>query len=247
MSSTNKTPNLELSQFIGSDKPTWLGDVNGDMVKIDTGVATAIETAENAEQTASSLQTTVGGLQTTVSGHTSSISSLQSAQTTQGNAINDLASDQAATESIVNGLSAKVGTANISSVAPDLSQAVVVLAEREVATGEGNYSLTEVDTGLKWIDGKTIYKKTINFGQLPNATGKAVSSIITGITKIIDFKMIADAVNGSVLPIPYASGGSLTDNIRLNLTLTTNEVGVSVFTYIDRTSYSAYITIYYVK
>lgn len=36
MSSTNKTENIILSQFIGSDKPTFLGDYNSDMVKIDT-------------------------------------------------------------------------------------------------------------------------------------------------------------------------------------------------------------------
>lgn len=36
MSSTNKTTNYELSQFVGSDKPAWLGDYNQDMSKIDT-------------------------------------------------------------------------------------------------------------------------------------------------------------------------------------------------------------------
>lgn len=38
MSSTNKTTNYELSQFIGSDKPAWLADYNQDMSKIDTGM-----------------------------------------------------------------------------------------------------------------------------------------------------------------------------------------------------------------
>ena len=36
MSSTNKTSNYELSQFIGTDKPAWLTDYNQDMSKIDT-------------------------------------------------------------------------------------------------------------------------------------------------------------------------------------------------------------------
>lgn len=35
MTATNKTENYELSQFIGSDRPTWLGDYNSDMSKID--------------------------------------------------------------------------------------------------------------------------------------------------------------------------------------------------------------------
>ena len=35
MSSTNKTTNYELPQFISTDKPTWLGDFNGSMQTID--------------------------------------------------------------------------------------------------------------------------------------------------------------------------------------------------------------------
>ena len=35
MTATNKTTNYQLSQFVGSDRPTWLGDYNDDMSKID--------------------------------------------------------------------------------------------------------------------------------------------------------------------------------------------------------------------
>lgn len=35
MTATSKTENYELSQFVGSDRPTWVGDYNGDMSKID--------------------------------------------------------------------------------------------------------------------------------------------------------------------------------------------------------------------
>ena len=38
MASTNKTTNYELSQYLGSDKPTYLGDYNSDMLKIDAGM-----------------------------------------------------------------------------------------------------------------------------------------------------------------------------------------------------------------
>ena len=34
MSSTNKTTNYNLSQYIGSDKPTYLSDYNSDMFEI---------------------------------------------------------------------------------------------------------------------------------------------------------------------------------------------------------------------
>ena len=35
MAATNHTENYNLSQFVGTDRPTWLVDYNGDMAKID--------------------------------------------------------------------------------------------------------------------------------------------------------------------------------------------------------------------
>lgn len=35
MPATNHTRNYNLSQFVGTDRPTWIGDYNGDMTKID--------------------------------------------------------------------------------------------------------------------------------------------------------------------------------------------------------------------
>lgn len=54
MSSTNKTNYYDLSQYIGTDKPTYLGDYNSDMSKIDAGIHSAVETATTANQTAGS-------------------------------------------------------------------------------------------------------------------------------------------------------------------------------------------------
>lgn len=53
MTATNKTTNYELSQFVGTDRPTWLGDYNSDMSKIDT------QLKQNADDIASA---TAGGL-----------------------------------------------------------------------------------------------------------------------------------------------------------------------------------------
>lgn len=48
MSSTNKTPNYVLPQFIGSDVPSWLNDFNDAMNKIDTAIKAAESTANSA-------------------------------------------------------------------------------------------------------------------------------------------------------------------------------------------------------
>lgn len=53
MTATSKTANYELSQFVGSDRPTWLGDYNSDMSKIDA------QLKQNADDIASAA---AGGL-----------------------------------------------------------------------------------------------------------------------------------------------------------------------------------------
>lgn len=54
MSATNLTKNLKLPQFIASDKPSWLGDVNGAMKNIDDGIGVIKGDITKASDTASS-------------------------------------------------------------------------------------------------------------------------------------------------------------------------------------------------
>jgi hypothetical protein len=49
MAHTNQTPNYALSEFIGTDKPAWLVDYNGDMEKIDLGLKAAKDVADAAK------------------------------------------------------------------------------------------------------------------------------------------------------------------------------------------------------
>lgn len=52
MAHTNQTPNYGLSEFVGSDKPAWLIDYNGDMEKIDLGMKSAQDVADAAKEEA---------------------------------------------------------------------------------------------------------------------------------------------------------------------------------------------------
>lgn len=56
MTATNHTENYNLSQFVGTDRPTWLGDYNGDMAKIDA----------RFKQNADSIASTAAGMLKTV-------------------------------------------------------------------------------------------------------------------------------------------------------------------------------------
>lgn len=52
MPHTNKTPNYELPQFIGTDKASWLGDLNPAFLAIDTGMQANKVSAQAAEVSA---------------------------------------------------------------------------------------------------------------------------------------------------------------------------------------------------
>lgn len=62
MSSTNKTSNYDLSQFIGTDKPAWLTDYNQDMAKIDAGIDAAQDTATGADGKANTANNNIGDM-----------------------------------------------------------------------------------------------------------------------------------------------------------------------------------------
>ena len=65
MASTGKTTNYELSQFIGTDKLSWLGDYNGDMLKIDTALGSINATATTAQSGVASAQSAASAAQQT--------------------------------------------------------------------------------------------------------------------------------------------------------------------------------------
>lgn len=119
MSSTNKTTYYKLSQYIGTDKPTYLGDYNSDMSKIDAGIHGVQETATTANQTAGSAetiaQTALGNTKT----NTTDIKNLQSnvAEINAGNVTRDARISKAqsdATKANDGAVSAKQSVNNLS-------------------------------------------------------------------------------------------------------------------------------------
>ena len=103
----------------------------------------------------------------------------------------------------------------------------------------GNYSTSEVDTGFTWIDGKKIYKKTLNFGALPNNTVKAVAHGVTGMTWLIDIE--GSSYDGAArIAIPYATTSPVWAY--------GDQTNITVATTSNRTNFSTtYITIKYTK
>lgn len=106
-----------------------------------------------------------------------------------------------------------------------------------------NYYTIEVDTGYTWIDGKTIYKKTIEFGALPNNSDKAVNLNISNLGMVIRTEAFCVYPNGINFPIPFTNVNDVTYSVMMNYTATQ----VVITTKSDRSGATGYITIYYTK
>lgn len=68
MSFTNKTPNYNLPQWLGTDKPSWLVDVNGAFSTIDTAIKAAADSGSGADATAKAALETAQTAQETANG-----------------------------------------------------------------------------------------------------------------------------------------------------------------------------------
>ena len=102
------------------------------------------------------------------------------------------------------------------------------------------YSTTERIIGT-WIDGKPIYRKVIDCGNLPNATTKDTA---TGLTNVICQNIYGRAYNsvsGNTIPLPYNGTG---DGY---IVISYNNNNARITTGSDRSSWTGYIVVEYTK
>ena len=107
----------------------------------------------------------------------------------------------------------------------------------------GNYSETEQNTGFTWIDGSAIYKKTVDFGALPNASSKSVNHGIS-FNRVVKVESVCQYSNGIVIPVPGTNNSYAEAQIALNLT--TTQITIDTGTQ-NRSDATAYVTVYYTK
>lgn len=106
---------------------------------------------------------------------------------------------------------------------------------------ETDYSTDEKIVGT-WIDGKPIYQKTINFGNLPNTTSKLVNHNISNLSQIIDLKTMV-YTGTSWITLSYISPGNLDSAVYCSVTPTQ----IKIETGADRSNWTAYATVQYTK
>lgn len=156
MAHTNATTHYNLPQFITTDKPAWLTDVNNAYTAIDTGIYNAKKAGDDAQADATQALTDAGNAQTKAN----------TADSKAGGAIASISEDflDSATYDVgdlvmYNNLLYKCHTA------------VIVPGEW---TGSTNWSRTNVDTVINDLDDSiSVVGKTNNFNDLSNRPGRA--------------------------------------------------------------------------
>lgn len=131
MSSTNKTTNYKLSQYIGTDKPTYLGDYNSDMLKIDTQLKANADSAANASSAA-------GAAQAIAEKASKDVNTLNNSVTANSE---DIAS-----------LKTKNAQQDVS-----IQNAVNVASSANNKANQNETNITDINTRNQWIQGTNIH------------------------------------------------------------------------------------------
>lgn len=115
----------------------------------------------------------------------------------------------------------------------------------EKITRNSTYSTEEQAVGT-WIDGKTIYRKVINFGALPNATKKEVQHNISNISIFTKIEGITIRNDGTKftqsLPLVYKN-----TEMFYNTALAVDNTIIEIQTAGDRSMFNGYVILEYTK
>lgn len=170
MSSTNKTANYNLPQFIGTDKPSWLGDVNQAMSIIDGQMKTNADNITSATGEVNELETRVGSAET-------SVSSLNTRVGTTETQISNLAGNVSSLNTSVASLISQLDLNQITNATIELAGGrsfSVTLAQNENGTLFKFY-------GLCYIDNNTASSISLgNYVSIPGSNN--AYGIATGLT-----------------------------------------------------------------
>ena len=106
-----------------------------------------------------------------------------------------------------------------------------------------SYSTEEQNTGMKWIDGKPIYQKTVNCGAT-TSRNFSVNHNISNIETVCNFWGVGNVGNRWDV-LPYPTPDSITYQVRVDV-LTTGTIRFSMGSGADLYS-KVYVTIQYTK
>ena len=109
---------------------------------------------------------------------------------------------------------------------------------------DNKYSTDEINTGKKWINGKTIFQKTFAMGGLGRATTIKKPHNISNLDLVIRIQGIAKENSiGATINLPHAA-----DQQPYTVTVYADNTNVNIQTYADQSGYAqSYVTLWYTK
>ena len=240
MSHTNSTPNYNLPQFVGTDKPTWLNDVNGAFSSIDTQMKANADSATTANTTASTAQNAIGtlsGLNTT-------------AKTDLVNALNEVNTNLGTTSGVASSASATATQANNKATALESTFNINNFENFDIN------NITKSNCNIAYGNIHTASNADGTLGKIYGFLGSVTSTSSTTdgyISFMTPFRPTQDIViNDSVLMIQHSyQGAANSESIaRTGMTIkTTGEVRIAVQAYYYNRNYNYYLPpcLYFMK
>lgn len=221
MAHTNQTPHFDLPQFLGTDKASWIGDINPAMLAIDTALfkvetdssdaasnASAAQQSAQAAETAAELAQTeaetategVASLKTRVDSITTEVGTLSAGQTSQGASISTLQSDVSALQTDVQNAEQLANAAQQTATSAQ-STAVNAKNSADSITSQFSSSILGIGTGG---DGTNLYK---NYMAIAKTQGHNFGSCVVGVEaqrprtqtnfKVISFSFCVTNLSGT--------------------------------------------------
>lgn len=103
-------------------------------------------------------------------------------------------------------------------------------------------STDEEVTNRRWIDGKLIYRKVLDAGELPDTANKQLTHSIANLGTVVNLYGMAVSASGTRRTMPYVTA-TASDAI----TLEANATVVAVITYADWSDHTGHVIIEYTK
>lgn len=192
MSHTNSTTNYSLPQFLTTDKPAWLTDINSALSDIDTGM-------HNAQTKADTAFTDAGNAQADAT------TAITNAAAADAKASGALASIEVAFDpTTIYSVGAKVIYNSL------LYRCVVAVVTPGPWTGSDNWERVNVDTLIATVDSKV--------GSLPSLNTTDKSSVVNAINEVNGNKSnLLNTANVSGEEITIAANGAGSQDIDISL------------------------------
>lgn len=217
MASTNKTTHYDLPQWIGTDKPTFLGDLNGAFATIDTQLYTAVTNAKNANDNASSAAGAVSDMQDDVNNLTTWQGTASSAISGLQNSVNNLTPNIATSASMVTAIGTFLTGFSPSISTNNLMERLITIGNAKFLNIYGNLVVQytgqpTIDNVANTLNGLTLVNLYSKYGITTSRTFYDLGNLMLNTDStslIIPLNFFNNGTN-NMLAVPVTPSGSST-------------------------------------